>query len=107
VKYTVILKRSAWLQEIFDYDDVELYVANPNIDFGSVQEAAACAKVEAAKADVGDVMGILADRGMALRDAEIDPDHYQVVLVFEGQPKIAAHGPQDLLVAGLNRGFEG
>jgi hypothetical protein len=107
VKYTIILQRSSWLQEILDQSSSEcLYIANPDIDFDDVQAAARAAKREAAKADLGHVRAILNERGMDLVKHVIDPDNYEVVFVFEGQPKIVVNGPRDPKVLAINDGFD-
>lgn len=35
MKYTIILRRSVWLMEIFD-SDADFYIANPDCDFNDV-----------------------------------------------------------------------
>lgn len=105
--YTVILRRSNWLMDILDGGaDEELYVANPDTPFATLQDAAIAAKQEAAKADLGDVKSILHERGLGMRAKTIDPDHYKVIMVFEGRPVMRVSGPEDLEVAAINRGCE-
>lgn len=90
MKYSVLLRRSNWLCELFDNDSCDFYLANPDIDFATKQDAAKAAKIEAAKADLGDVKSALAERGLALASVRkgpmVPPDNYEVILVFEGRP---------------------
>lgn len=84
-KYTVILRRNNFLMDIFDSED-EHYVANSNKRFDGPLAAAKAAREEAAKADAPEVKSILAERGHQIRGQyTIDPDNYEVVVVFEGQ----------------------
>lgn len=104
-QYTVVLRRSSFLLDIYDEPDFEFYIANPIKFFEGVPQAAKAAKLEAAKADRCDVHSILRERGVAsvFNSFHIDPDNYEVVMVFEGRPKVLVTGPDDLLVKALNR----
>lgn len=85
--YTVVLRRGSWLMEIFDSDD-EHYVANPRKKFESMRAAVIAARLEAAEADAPEVQHIMGERGTLVRGKlTIDPDNYEVVVVFEGSHK--------------------
>lgn len=106
MRYTIILRRATYLLDIFDEDDAMLYIANPDIDFGSLKEAVKAAKIEAAKADEPDARHILTERGLRSRGFEIVPEQgYQVIIVFEGRHEPIVTGPNDLLVQRLNFHF--
>lgn len=85
MKYTVILRRSPYLLELFDEDDHEFYVANPDIEFEDLRTAVHAARIEAAKADAPDALYTMRQRGIGVvGSVNIMSDNYEVVMVIEG-----------------------